>query len=136
MIILHCYRKSDGIFTGRVVGGPRKQLLLVNETDEIGLAEGVTDPMSQRVDIQSGALIDYQPPAPDTDHYWNVEVRRWNLKPEIAERNQRRTTAQARIDALERKQPRALREIVLGRLGAAERLQDIDNEIAELRKDL
>lgn len=48
----------------------------------------------------------------------------------------RRLHAQALIEGLEAKQPRALRELALGYDGAKERLDAIDAQIAALRADL
>jgi hypothetical protein len=47
-----------------------------------------------------------------------------------------RRAVQAQIDALEARQARAIREATLDIPGARARLQDIDDQIAELRKAL
>lgn len=48
----------------------------------------------------------------------------------------KRRHALAEIDALERRQLRAMRELALGQPGAIERLQAIDDEITALRATL
>lgn len=47
-----------------------------------------------------------------------------------------RRDALTRIEALERRQSRAIREALLGLDGATERLQDIENAIVSLRATL
>lgn len=113
-----------------------RQLAANTPADHVAI-EAVLDHLSQRVDLtgETPAVVDYQPPAPSTDHEWNAETKRWQLKPEVAQRQAERERAFAKIRALESSQPRAVREAVLGQAGAVERLAAIDKQIAELRKD-
>ena len=86
--------------------------------------------------VEGGAVVDVAPPAPSPDYEWNAAARRFDLTP----RRQRAEDAKVQIDALERQQLRALREQTLGRGGTPaqlrKRLEDIDDAIVELRKDL
>lgn len=90
----------------------------------------VTDPLSQRVDLSTGEIVDYQPPQPDAEHVWDVDARRWIKRPDVIERERRAVEAQSRIDDLERRQARRVREL----LAASDpSLKAIDDEIAQLR---
>jgi hypothetical protein len=73
------------------------------------------------------------PPQPSENHEWNSSIRRWQLKPEIAAREQAQQTALERIKYLELKALRALREHALGQVAATQRLKAIDDEIVQLR---
>jgi len=90
----------------------------------------VTDPMSQRVDLSTGEIVDYQPPQPDAEHVWDVDARRWIKRPDVIERERLRLEAQSRIDDLERRQARRVRELLAASDPA---LKTIDDEIAQLR---
>lgn len=100
------------------------------------IIEGQFDPLSQRVNLATGEVIDYQPEQPSADHEWNVDARRWRLKPEVVERNNQRATAQQTIATLEAQQPRAMRELAIdpNNADALQRLQSIDAAIADQRR--
>lgn len=99
--------------------------------------EGTYDHLSQRVDVETGKVVDYQPPAPSGDHVWNTDIKRWVLSDEARIKTDKRESALQQITALEAKQPRILREIFLKEGdGAEKRLHDIEEQIIELRKDL
>jgi hypothetical protein len=78
-------------------------------------------------------VVDYVPPSPSDDHEWNSETKRWVIKAEVIAKAQAKAAALAQIAALEAKGVRAGREMQLGVAGAAERLADIDKQIAALR---
>lgn len=149
MNVWHFYRLDDGLFDGRTFVSSDPSAIDANTPPGHGVKRDVLDWQSQRVDISTGQLVDYQPPAPDDDHEWlhddanGNRVRRWALKPEAAERRARRAAALARIAELERKQERALREHLLGivpteedRAAGAMTLQEIQDEIAGLRLEV
>ena len=144
----HFYDLQTGLFNGRRFGAPEysDELLALNTPPGCGAKNDVLDWQSQRVNVTTGELQDYQPPAPDADHEWMHDddqgnrVRRWVLKPDVVERRARKVSAQARIAELERKLLRALREDRLGivpsekdRAAGAMTLQEIEDEIAEQR---
>jgi hypothetical protein len=90
--------------------------------------------------LQDGALVPHVPAAPSADHEWHDDAGEWRLTPAAAVRAGKRRSALARIEDLERAQARAMREQALGRGGTPaqlrKRLEDIDDAIIELRKDL
>lgn len=80
----HFYRLSDGQFNGMRFEGP-EQYLAPNIPPGCGAITGVVDALSQRVDLESGALLDWQPPAPADDEFrtfaWDTVLRRWISTP-------------------------------------------------------
>lgn len=132
--VWHFYEPHSGHFTGCKFCGPA-YALEANTPAGLKAYEGEIDHLSQRLG-ENGALIDWQPPQPSSDHEWNAEMRRWVLTAAAADRHRRRIEALARIEQLERSQHRAIREAALGQAGAGDRLKAIDQEIAQLRADL
>lgn len=133
----HFYDLETGRLLGKTLSGPDASVLASNTPAGAGAVEGHYDPLSQRVELATGAVIDYQPPQPSEDHEW-VD-RRWRLKKDAAAREIRRRAARKAIDAVEWKQARAVREALISVLPdgpAKQRLQQIDDEIATLRSDL
>jgi hypothetical protein len=99
--------------------------------------EGEFDSLSQRVDVETKQVVAYQPPRPSSDHEWNADSKRWQLRADVTERQQRRVEALARISTLEAEQHRAVREILLKVApDEAKRLSEIEAQIARLRKQL
>jgi hypothetical protein len=90
--------------------------------------------------LQDGALVPHVPPSPGADHEWDEAAGEWRLTAAAAVRAGKRRSALARIEDLERAQARAMREHAIGRGGSPgqlkKRLEDIDDAITELRKDL
>lgn len=78
------YFLESGIFTGGIVSCDPERLL-ANVPDACSCILGVYDHLSQRVDLETGAVIDYQPPQPSENHAWNAETRRWEYVPPRAE---------------------------------------------------
>lgn len=64
-----------GIFTGGSVDCPESHLDQ-NVPEGYGCYMGEVDPLSQRIDIESGELMEYQPPQPSANHQW-TEQKRW-----------------------------------------------------------
>lgn len=141
----HVFRRTDGTFTGGAVSAATFDEIAGSESQEFGLKDGVTDWLSQRVAVESEAqsVVDYQPPAPGADHEWIQDdeegnrVRRWMLKPDVAERRARELVAKAQIEELERKGLRALRELMLNpnNPAARKRVQDMNQQIERLAID-
>jgi hypothetical protein len=74
---------------------------------------GAFDHLSQRVDLATGQVVDYQPPAPADDELrtwaWNAETRRWVASPTVlAMANAARTERDARLAACDWVTVRAL----------------------------
>jgi hypothetical protein len=130
---VHFYDAATGIFTSRsfsVTDSERAAALVAANTPAGQKAfEGEVDPLAQRLDLATGALVDYQPPQPTANHEWNADTKRWQLSAAAAARR----SARGRIHALESGQARAVREAALGQPGAADRLRAIDAQIEKLR---
>ncbi|GCL61483.1 tail fiber assembly protein [Pseudaquabacterium pictum] len=86
----HFYRLADGILTGRAVtlDDSDEALLQANTPPDCAAVAGVSDWQAQRVDLASGALMDWQPPQPaDTalqTWRWDAAARRWLPVPTTA----------------------------------------------------
>ena len=119
---------TDAILTGATVKG-------LTSPDGFLAILGSYDRQSQRVDLTSGEVIDYQPPSPSVDHQWNAGTKRWQLKPEVATRKHAVATAKLIIAQLEAAQLRPLRELALdsGDMLARSKVIDIDQQIAAQR---
>lgn len=78
------YSISTGILTGGVFGGDVSQLA-ANTPAGCGAAPGDLDPQSQRINVITGQVIAYQPPAPaDTASLtwaWDAGAMRWVSTP-------------------------------------------------------
>lgn len=131
------YDETTGLFSGQRFFGPRKYLAR-NTPPGMGLKDGSYDHLAQRVNIETGEVVEYQPPKPNDDHEWDGEAKRWRLKAEVRKHRWRHRQALRRIDELERKQHRPHRELALNPddSDARARLAALDAEIAELRREL
>lgn len=105
------YDKASGVFTSSVVRG-----MVPRETQTTAWLAGQFDHTKQRVDIATGEVVEYVPV--------------------VSDRKRQRRRTMARIEDLERRQLRPLRELQIDRdnAEAAQRLASIDEEIANLRK--
>jgi hypothetical protein len=129
------YNLETGLFTSVIIA-VHDDLLDANTPSGHKTLIGRYDHLSQRVDLATGEVVDYQPPQPSSDDEWNAETKRWQLIAAAADRANRHISASEHIGLLEASQHRALREHALGYPGAVDRLKEIDQEIAALRKDL
>lgn len=131
----HFYRLTDGVFTPSRLCTSDPALAVANTPPGCAAWGGEVDPESQRVDLATGGLVDWQPPQPSRAHVWDRTTRRWALTPEAAQREADRINARRRIEALELAQRRPLRELALdaSNQAALARLQQIETEIATLR---
>lgn len=84
-IVASIYRIATGLFTGRTYSGDDRHLTL--DADEAWIA-GLHDHLSRRVDLTTGQVVDYQPPAPPDTEYetfaWDADSRRWLATPTAA----------------------------------------------------
>jgi hypothetical protein len=130
------YSKETGVAHSRW-SGP-EHLVELNAPEGHAWIEGHFDMCSQRVDVKTGQLVDWQPPQPSPDHEWNAETRRWQLSQAIQERRARRQVALARIMALEASQARPLRELARDPTNAEarKRIDAIEEQIVALRGSL
>lgn len=131
------HHKDTGLFNGSTYSCDNDKTPIAANTppDHIAVA-GVYDHLSQRVDLATGKVVDYQPPQPSPDHEWNAETRRWQLTAAAAAKGIAAETARAKIKQLEASQHRAVREALLGDQAALKRLASIDFEIKTLRSQL
>jgi hypothetical protein len=128
MRVFHKYSKADGTFTGKSSGARNPASLALPDTEEFGWVEGVTDWRAQRVDLKTGDVVDYQPPAPSKDHEW--DGKRWVVKPEIKQEREESAEAIEKIRELEAQQHRRVRELLAATDPA---LKALDDQIAALR---
>lgn len=128
---------ETGLFTGRTYGGLPKALE-ANTPPGCGAIEGRWSQDCHRVDLDSGAIVDYRPPPPDDLHIWDYARRRYVLKPEERQRRRLHRAAVARIRELELRQARPLRELTIDpdNREARRRVNDIDQEIEAMRADV
>lgn len=115
----------------RTFDGPAQWLELQLAAGE-AVYDGALALHCTRIDVATGAAVEFEPPAPSADHEWDA-ARRVHV---LTEKGLKKRRAEADILGIERRQARALREFALGKAGARERLQQLDDEIAEKRKDL
>jgi hypothetical protein len=80
-------------------------------------------------------VVDFRPPQPSTDHFWNTDSKRWTLSASAQAAQEQRGHARARIAALVASQHDLVRKLILAPDELARtQLQAIDNEVAELRE--
>jgi hypothetical protein len=134
------YDQQTGVFTGRRYSSRNQSDLAKNIPAGCGAADGSFDHLSKRVDIETGAVVDWQPPRPDADHEWHAETSRWVKRSDVLETEARRRAALSKIAELEQKQFRIERELRLrpAEVGTdgktpAQRLEDLDADIARMR---
>ncbi len=72
----HIYSMTDGVFTGCSISCSQSHLD-VNVPDGHSCLPGAIDYLSQRVDLATGLVIDYQPPQPSINHVWDAAKKRW-----------------------------------------------------------
>lgn len=137
------YHRETGVIHPRRFGTDDTTQVVCNAPADHLVIEGHHDHLSKRVDITLGALIDYQPPAPSAEHEWNADTKRWALTAAAQAKVQAKVQAhhaaqavQARIAALVASQHGHVRGHCLGKAGAAEALQAIDDEIEALERGL
>jgi len=137
MRVVSFYHKVSGLFHARhLMSSDAKSIALNTPSDHVAIDGDHFDRLSQRIDIDTGKVIDLLPVQPSADHEWNATDRRWQVKPEVIAKEETRRHAIQRISQLEMSGIRSLRELALGEAKAADRLKALDSEIAELRKSL
>jgi hypothetical protein len=103
--------ETGALAAGRLTCSPAQ--LAANTPAGHAAIEGRFDHLSQRVDIATGQVVDYQPPAPGDDDLrtwaWNADTRRWVASPTVlAVANAARTERDARLAACDWVTVRAL----------------------------
>lgn len=81
------YSLETGLFTGHAVSGP-VEFLPSQIPDGMGGKLGRYDHLSQKVDLETGEVVDYQPSAPESDGLlewtWDAQSKRWASAPTAA----------------------------------------------------
>lgn len=133
------YSLKDGRFLGQRLSSDDHGMVERNTPEGCGSVEGEYDRFSQRVDLKTGEVVDYQPPQPDADHVWTENIfgdrPRWVKDPAVAAKERTAEAAQKEIEALERAQLRSVRELLIDsdNQEAKARLIEIDAAISEQR---
>ncbi len=159
---VHFYDARTGLFTGVSIHtnltSPEEVKAFIAENTPAGHGAyvGYLDALSQRMDVSTGQIVDYQPPQPSPRHEWNPVTRRWQKQAAL-----KRSAALARIAELEKGQHRTVRETLIrachaidalkeamasdapqvreavDRMYAAlSRLESLETELSQLRADL
>lgn len=133
----YSFYDASGAFARHTWSGSETQLA-GNTPDGFTPIEGHFDHLSQRIDLSTGEVVDYQPPQPNDDHEWNAETKRWVPKPEVIERNQRIANAQAQLKELDASETRAVSDVLIdpSDTAAIERLKAIRAQKDALRAQL
>lgn len=123
---LHIYDLKTGLFTGKShhtnVKDPAAVAVFIDESTPPGHGAYIgkyVDYMSKKVDLETGLLVEYQPPQPSRKHVWNPEARRWQLK-----NREQREQALKRIAELEASTHRAVRETLIRACEAVDALKE------------
>lgn len=139
------FRKVDGLFIGITLS---ESAIEFNTPEGCEVIQGVFDYLSQRINISTGEVVDYQPPAPDDDDIrtwsWTSATKRWTSTPTLAAiKATRSAPIIAQLDAIDTKLIRPAGEITqalaLGQAiptSAATRLTALNAEKAALRQFL
>lgn len=135
MMTVHFYDRETGLISHELRLSERNAEKLIAANTPAGHAPvfGVTDQLSQKVDIATGKLIDHQPERPDVNHEWDARRKRWIKRADVRAREEQRVLATARIEELEKRQARRVRELLAK---DDQHLKAINDEIASLRAAL
>lgn len=126
------YDNATGLFRAFTIHCADYDLKL-NTPEGCTAVEGKHDHLCRRVDLSSRAVVFYQPPQPDADHDWNAATERWEKRADALAREARRAASLSRIQELEGRQHRRVRELLES---TDPQLKTISDEIAQLRADL
>lgn len=124
----HFYHKDTGLFHGRSFATKYESDVATNTPADHVAIPGTFDYLSQRVDVETGKVVEHRPEQPSEDHDWNG--RRWVPKPELQQKIIADRFARIEIAKLEASQSRRVRELLLAN---DPKLQEIDAKIAEQR---
>lgn len=135
---------TTGALIGREFVGTA-EALAINIPPGCAAIEGTHDHLSRRVDFVTGQVVDWQPPQPPDDElrtwHWRtgpLGQPQWVSRPtDLARTQQAQALVQQRMDALERTQGRAMRELAItpGRNDARGALAEIETRMVTLRAE-
>src|SRR5579863_1897158 len=133
---VHFFDATTGLFTGvsmhTNLTTPKavKAFIAENTPAGHGAYVGYVDALSQRMDVSTGQIVDYQPPQPSPRHEWNPVTRRWQKQLAL-----KRSAALARIAELEKGQHRTVRETLIRACHAVDALKEsVAPESAQVRE--
>ena len=108
-----------------------------NTPDGAIAIEGDFDPLSQRIDLETGQAVEFQPPRPE-GYTWDADLKRWTKPQSMQDAESRRLNALARIEDLEKRQARPVRELAVDPTNdeARRRVNEIEQQISQLRASL
>jgi hypothetical protein len=129
------YEAATGLFIGKRLHCDDEGLLSARLPAGTLALEGTFDHRCQRLDLATGVVVGYRSPVPSGNHEWNNAHKLWHVT-DARGADERAAAIYARIQALEARQCRAVREATLGDATAMKRLKDIDAEIKDLREEL
>lgn len=132
----HFYDAQTGLLLGRSFSSTDPEDAARNTPAGCVAIAGEYDYLSQKFDLELGAIVDYQPAKPSPEHEWNAKARRWQLSTKAAQAEADDAIARDAIAKLEQQQLRSMREAILGDAQAKTRVADIDQQIASLRPKL
>jgi hypothetical protein len=135
-IYVQFYDSTTGLFTGvsmhTNVTTPKavKAFIAENTPPGHGAFVGYVDPLSQKMDLSSGQLVDFRPPPPSPKHEWNPTSKRWQRPVGL-----KRSAALARIAELETGQHRTVRETLIRVCHAVDTIKEaLAPESSEVRE--
>jgi hypothetical protein len=133
--VVSFYHRETGLFDGQHLIASGEASVKLNTPPDHIVIDGHHDHLARRVDLQTGEVVDYQPPRPSDEHDWNATTKRWQINTEIQQRKFARASALAQIATLEASQHRPMRELMRDPTNAEarKRLDAIEAEISELR---
>src|SRR5271155_4060761 len=112
-MIYSVYERANGRFTGERYRSSDLKWKGPTLPATQAAITGAFDHLSQRVDLQTGEVVDYQPTQPSADHTWSPATKRWQLNATAQATLDARAAALHQIKTLEASQPRAVREWLL-----------------------
>lgn len=137
------YDETTGIFTGAIVNHSDPEQLKPPPGHKA--FEGECHEMhAKRVDVSTGELVDWQPPAPSADHEWDDSTKRWKPNQAMVDRQAHHAHAHGRIRQLADTERHLIRKLILTATSgpqsapiakARAELQAIEDEIAGLQRD-
>jgi hypothetical protein len=127
------YSEDDGRIVGILT--TTEDLIEKNIPPGCSYVPGAHDARNRRINTISKAVEAYQPPQDDPDAVWDAAKELWEIPASIFAARVDKADMTRRIEALERTQLRALRELALDIDPILNRakLKAIDDAIVELR---
>jgi hypothetical protein len=122
---VHFYDAKTGLFSGLSIhtnltaAKAVKTFISENTPAGHGAFVGYVDALSQKMDVATGKLVDYQPRQPSPRHEWNSVTKRWQKQVAL-----KRSDALARIADLEKGQHRTVRETLIRACHAVDAIKE------------